>query len=63
MMEDPEEVEQLRRRDLAKYRNPDGPTFEQLAAELQHRFSGDALFEEIIRMAARTDPQADRGFV
>ena len=60
MMTDPAEVEMLRRRDLGKYGRPDGPSFEQLVEALRGRLSGDSLFEELIRQAARTDPGTDR---
>ncbi|HME90842.1 MAG TPA: hypothetical protein VKE49_05420 [Myxococcaceae bacterium] len=62
MMVDPTEVETLHRRDEAKYGNPEGPTFEQLVESLSTRWSGDALYEEIIREAGRTNPETSRKF-
>ena len=61
MMSNVEELERLRARDLKKYENPDGPTFEFLVEKLQQAgFAGDALYEMIIKIAARTDPEVNR---
>jgi len=40
MMENPDEIEDLRERDLRLYGNPDGPTFDQLAQEGYQRGLG-----------------------
>jgi hypothetical protein len=53
----PDDVAVLRRRDLAKYGDPDGPSFEQVvqrAGEKGH--AGDDVYEEVIRSALRIDP-------
>ena len=62
MMLDPKDVETLQRRDQANYGNPDGPTFEQLVEALGKTFSGDALYEELIAQAARTDAETNKRF-
>jgi len=63
MMEDPSEVEMLRRRDLAKYENPDGPTFEQLETEARTQgIEGDEIFEHMIRQSMETDRATNRRF-
>ena len=50
------EVELLRARDLAKYGNPDGPTFEFLVEQLQNAgLLGDDIYEAIISGAYRTN--------
>jgi hypothetical protein len=55
MMSSAWEVELLRKRDLEKYGNPDGPTFEQLVIHQQKKgLSGDSLYEAIIESAQRT---------
>jgi hypothetical protein len=40
MMENPDEIEDLRERDLRLYGNPDGPTFDQLVQEGYQRGLG-----------------------
>jgi RHS repeat-associated protein len=63
MMTDPVEVTGLRERDVAHHQNPNGPTFELLVARLRAKgFSGDALYEEIVRSATRTDTETNRKF-
>jgi hypothetical protein len=42
MMEDPADVEAVRRRDLKKYGNPDGPTFEHKLDDAYRRIIEDA---------------------
>ncbi len=55
MMSNASEVELLRQRDLDKYGNPDGPTFEQLVAQQRQKGrEGDAVYEAIIQSAQRT---------
>ena len=61
MMENPVEVEQLRRRDLQVYGNPDGPTFEQFVAENVRRgLEGDQIYERIIGGAQTIDEDVNR---
>lgn len=56
MMGDPDEVEDLKRRDLAEYGNPDGPTFEFLVQEWREAgLKGDAVYIAIIEGARRTN--------
>ena len=56
MMEDPFEAELLRKRDLKKYGNPDGPSFEQLLQNKTIRgLSEEDAYLSIIRSASRTD--------
>ncbi len=56
MMSNATEVEFLRARDLSKYGNPDGPTFELLIGQLrQAGLIGDEVFEAIITGAYRTN--------
>ncbi len=57
MMADKEEVEALRKRDMEKYGNPDGPTFSYLVAKNQENgLEGDAIYEAIIESSSRTSP-------
>jgi hypothetical protein len=61
MMLDPEEVRALEQRDVLKYGNPDGPTFEWLLDSGRRAgLDGDALYDWIIRGAQRTDPAVNR---
>lgn len=63
MMTDPHEVEDLRRRDVEKYGNPDGPTFDQLVESGRKKgATGDAIYEGIIASAQRTDEKANTAF-
>ena len=56
MMKDPQEVEMLRARDLAKYGNPDGPTFDQLVEKAQaNGHQGDEVWKELLGSSNRTD--------
>ncbi|MBK8259531.1 MAG: hypothetical protein IPK82_43595 [Polyangiaceae bacterium] len=56
MMSDAAEVKALEDRDREKYGQPDGPTFDQLVKKAQEKgLSGDAVFEEIVASAQRTD--------
>lgn len=56
MMADAVEVELLRERDMAKYGNPDGPTFEFLVERLQDAgLEGDVAYEVIIDESYRTN--------
>jgi hypothetical protein len=61
MMASRAEVLLLRARDLAKYGNPDGPTFEALVRSAKKKgLRGDAVYESIIRGAQRTDQGVTR---
>ena len=61
MMQNPLQVEFLRRRDIVKYATPDGPTFEFLVNELESEgVSGNALFEAIIKGSYRTNAGIDK---
>jgi PII-like signaling protein len=63
MMPDPVEVERLRRRDLEKYDNPDGPTFDQLVQQWKNKgLSGDEVYEAIIGSSQRTDRDVNKRF-
>lgn len=56
MMPNQEEVALLQKRDLAKYGNPDGPTFEDLLQKNQAKdMSLDQAYESIIKTASRTN--------
>ncbi len=61
MMADPTEVELLRARDVAKYGNPDGPTFEFLVERLREAsLEEDRIYEAIIDNSYRTDAELNR---
>lgn len=56
-------VEALRKRDLAKYGNPDGPAFEQLFAQSKADGSSDEqAYERILLSSARTDDSINRKY-
>jgi len=56
MMSDPASLAALQARDLDKYGNPDGPTFEYLVDRAgQKGLTGDAVFTSIIDSAQVTD--------
>ena len=63
MMGDAGEVEELRKRDLEAYGNPDGPTFEQLVERQRSKGkSGDAVYEAIIESSQRTNQEMNKRF-
>ncbi|MEZ4299947.1 MAG: hypothetical protein R3B70_33675 [Polyangiaceae bacterium] len=63
MMGSSAEVEMLRARDQEKYGNPDGPTFEWLVEKAKEKgLSGDAVYEEIVSSAQRTDAATNKAF-
>jgi len=63
MMSDPKEVELLQKRDMAKYGNPDGPTFEFLVEENRKLgLIGDEIYEAIIDESIRTNIEVNRKF-
>lgn len=56
MMPNQEEVALLQKRDLAKYGNPDGPTFEDLLQKNQAKgMTLDQAYESIIQTASKTN--------
>jgi hypothetical protein len=60
-MDDPLQVDQLRKRDLQLYSNPDGPTFEFLCERLKEKgLEGNAIYEEIILLSTRTNAEVDK---
>lgn len=55
-MQDKNEVADLQKRDQEKYGNPDGPSFEYLVQKNREKgMQGDAVFEDIIGSANRTN--------
>jgi len=63
MMSDAQEVEELRKRDLEVYGNPDGPTFEQLVERQRSKgVTGDAVYEAIIESSQRTNEAMNKRF-
>ena len=61
MMQNPLEVEFLRRRDIARYGTPDGPTFEFVIAEIEAEgLSGNDAFEAVIKGSYRTNAGIDK---
>jgi hypothetical protein len=64
LMADPTEVELLRTRDMAKYGNPDGPSFAYLIEKgLAAGLSEDALYEAIIAGSYRTNEGVSKQLV
>lgn len=56
MMKDKEEVRVLQERDLAKYKHPDGPTFDYLLQKNQDKgMSLSEAYESIIQTASQTN--------
>ncbi len=63
MMSDPIEVENLKARDIEKYKNPDGPTFEYLVAkETNKGATKEEAWEYIIGSSNRTDAEYNKKF-
>ncbi len=61
MMTDPDEVAALEARDLAKYGDKDGPTFDYLVAKGRaDGKSDDEIYEDMIRSAQRTNRMVNR---
>lgn len=61
MMASAAEVQALKERDREKYGDPDGPTFDWLVKKAEQKgLSGDAVFEEIITSAQRTDAAVNK---
>jgi hemophore-related protein len=62
-MQDKQEVADLQARDLEKYGNPDGPTFEQLVEKnIKDGLQGDAVYEAIISSSNRTSQEYNQKF-
>lgn len=56
MMNSPKEMQALQARDMEKYGNPDGPTFDYLVAKsLNSGLTEQQTYENIITSSARTD--------
>lgn len=56
-MMDTSDVATLRARDLERYGNPNGPTFNQLVGRARSKgLRGDQVYESIVESSARTDP-------
>jgi hypothetical protein len=63
MMENLQEVQLLRKRDLAKYGHPDGPTFAYLVNHwARSGLRGDKIYEAIIEDAQITNADVDQKF-
>jgi len=63
MMPNPREVEDLRKLDIAKYNNPDGPTLEHCVQKAKDDgLEGDAIYEAIIRGSYRTNDGISKKF-
>jgi phosphoribosylanthranilate isomerase len=61
MMQNAAEVTMLKARDQEKYGNPDGPTFEWLVEKAKGKgLSGDAIYQEIIESAQRTNVDVNK---
>ena len=64
LMADPVEVEMLRKRDLAKYGNPDGPSFEQLVRQAEAKgLTEDQAYEGILASSTTTDTTINRKYL
>ncbi len=63
LMQNRDEVEMLRQRDMKKYGNPDGPTFLYLVEKnCAKGLKGDEIYEEIIKSSYRTSPEYNKRF-
>jgi hypothetical protein len=63
MMENSDEIEDLRERDRRLYGNPDGPTFDQLVQEgRQSGIRQDEVYERIIRGSQATNREVNELF-
>jgi len=61
LMAHPAEVELLRARDMAKYGNPDGPTFEYLVEQVSRLgLKDDDVYETIIAGSYRTNENVNK---
>jgi len=63
MMADPAEAAALGKRDVTKYGNPDGPTFDQLLTEATGRgLSDEQAYLAILESSIRTDADTNRKY-
>jgi len=63
MMQNKQEVIDLQARDQEKYGNPDGPTFDYLVEKNRKKgLEGDAVYEDIIGSANRTNQEYNEKF-
>ena len=63
LMSDPLEVEQLRARDMAKYQNPDGPSFEYLVDKgIKNGATKEGALSSIIDSSNRTNAEYNKKF-
>ncbi|CAK8713288.1 Lipoprotein [Candidatus Electrothrix laxa] len=63
LMPDKEEVEMLRKRDMEKYGNLDGPTFEYLVEKNRQKgLEGKAIYEAIVESSSRTSAKYNARF-
>lgn len=61
LMGDPKQVSLLRQRDIKKYGNPDGPTFDYLVAQAARKgLEDDRIYEAIIVGSSTSDITVDR---
>jgi hypothetical protein len=62
-MSDPLEVEQLRARDMTKYQNPDGPSFEYLVDKgIKNGATREDALSSIIDSSNRTNAEYNKKF-
>jgi hypothetical protein len=63
LMANPQEVENLRKLDIAKYNNPNGPMFEHCIQKAKNAgLEGDAIYEAIISGSYRTNLGINKKF-
>lgn len=63
LMRSKDEVELLRKRDMKKYGNPDGPTFLYLVEKnCAKGLRGDEIYEEIVKSSYRTSAEYNKRF-
>lgn len=63
MMQNQEEVKLLRERDMQKYGNPDGPTFDYLVEKNRSKgLTGDDIYEAIIESSKRTNKKYNKKY-
>ncbi len=63
LMQNKTEVDALRKRDMKKYGNPEGPTFLHLVEKnCAKGLRGDEIYEEIIKSSYRTSPEYNKRF-
>ncbi len=63
LMQDKEEVDMLRKRDMEKYGNPEGPTWLYLIEKNRQKgLTDDKLYEEIVKSSSRTSAEYNTRF-